>query len=150
MPELEVCATDISPQALAIAAANAPRLLPPNSITFYQGDLYEALSPLFTARFSLIVSNPPYIPTAEISGLSPEVRAEPVLALNGGNDGLDIIRRIISHAPLCLDPGGVLLLEADPRQMQSIAALLDQAGFIDVQIYKDLSGNERVIGGRKR
>jgi release factor glutamine methyltransferase len=153
MPELEVCATDISPQALAIAAANASRLLSPNSITFYQGDLYDALSPLLIAHspssLTTILSNPPYVPSAEIPGLSPEVRAEPVIALDGGGDGLDLIRRIISSAPLYLGSGGVLLLEADPRQMQIIAALLDQAGFIDVQIRKDLSGNERVIGGKK-
>jgi release factor glutamine methyltransferase len=191
LPELEVYATDISPDALAVAAANASRLLPPGSITFYQGDLCEAPprcagldkssppviqaadfkvrrnrsplprqhplsgrpfpvthSPLPTPH-SLILSNPPYIPTAEIASLSPEVRREPTLALDGGNDGLNLIRKIISSAPLYLEPGGVLLLEADPRQMHIISALLDQAGFIDVQIHKDLSGRERVIGGRK-
>jgi release factor glutamine methyltransferase len=167
IPELEVYATDISAEALAVAENNASRLLPPNSITFYQGDLYDALSPLLIAHCSLltdqspsslttnhyplttILSNPPYVPSAEIPNLSPEVRREPILALDGGGDGLDLIRRIISQAPLCLGSGGVLLLEADPRQMHSISDLLDQAGFIDVQIHKDLSGNERVIGGRK-
>jgi release factor glutamine methyltransferase len=152
MPELEVYATDISPEALAVATVNASRLLPPDSIHFYQGDLYDALhSSLFTfhSSFSLIVCNSPYVPTAEISNLSPEVRREPILALDGGRDGLDLIRRIISSAPLYLEPGGVLLLEADPRQMHTITVLLDQAGFIDVQIHKDLSGRERVIGGRK-
>jgi release factor glutamine methyltransferase len=156
MPEWEVCATDISPEALTIAAANATRLLPPNSITFYQGDLYDALPPLliphssfFFSLFSFIVSNPPYVPTAEISLLSPEVRMEPILALDGGGDGLDLIRKIILSAPLYLGSGGILLLEADPRQMRIILPLLDQAGFIDVQIHKDLSGNERVIGGKK-
>jgi release factor glutamine methyltransferase len=163
MPEWEVCATDISEEALTVAAANAARLLPPNSITFYQGDLYEALSPhcllltdqphssLITNHYPLttIISNPPYVSTVEIPGLSPEVRGEPILALDGGSDGLELIRRIISGAPSYLGSGGVLLLEADPRQMNSISALLDQAGFIDVQIHKDLSGNERVIGGKK-
>jgi release factor glutamine methyltransferase len=145
MPEWEVYATDISTEALAVAGNNAARLLPPNSITFYQSDLYEA----FHSSFSLIVSNPPYIPTAEIPGLSPEVRGEPILALDGGGDGLDLIRRIVSGAPLYLGSGGVLLLEADPRQICSISTLLDQAGFIDIQIHKDLSGKERVIGGKK-
>jgi release factor glutamine methyltransferase len=149
MPEWEVWATDISAEALTIAAANVARLLPPNSITSYQGDLYEALSPLLIPHFSFIVSNPPYIPSAEIPGLSPEVRAEPILALDGGSDGLDLIRRIISNAPPYLNSGGILLLEADPRQMRTITALLDQAGFIEIQIYKDLSGKERVIGGKK-
>jgi release factor glutamine methyltransferase len=152
MPEWEVCATDISPQALTVAENNAARLLPPNSITFYQGDLYDAfLFSLFTfhSSFSLIISNPPYIPSADIPGLSPEVRMEPILALDGGGDGLDLIRKIILSAPLYLGSGGILLLEADPRQMRIIFALLDQSGFIDVQIHKDLSGNERVIGGKK-
>jgi release factor glutamine methyltransferase len=150
IPELEVWATDISPEALTVASANAARLLPPASITFFQGDLYEALSPLLITHFSFIVSNPPYIPTSDIPNLSPEVRGEPILALDGGSDGLDLIRKIISHAPPYLGSGGVLLLEADPRQMGSISALLDQSGFIDVQIHKDLSGKERVIGGKKQ
>jgi release factor glutamine methyltransferase len=99
--------------------------------------------------FSLIVSNPPYIPTAEIAGLSPEVRGEPMLALDGGGDGLDIIRNIISRAPELLCSGGSLLLEADPRQMERIKSLLVQAGFTDIQTRRDLSGKERVIGGKK-
>jgi release factor glutamine methyltransferase len=152
MPEWEIYATDISEEALAVAAANAARLLPPNSIAFHQGDLYEAFHfSLFTfhSSFSLIISNPPYVPTAAIPGLSPEVRGEPVIALDGGSDGLDLIRKIISSAPLYLCSGGIILLEADPRQMWIIAALLDQSGIIDIQIHKDLSGSERVIGGRK-
>jgi release factor glutamine methyltransferase len=171
MPELEVYATDISPEALAVATANAARLLPPNSITFYPGDLYEALSPLLIAHcslltdpspsspiphssfliphFSFVVCNPPYVPSTDIPGLSPEVRMEPILALDGGGDGLDLIRRIISDAPRYLGSGGILLLEADPRQMRIITTLLDHAGFIDIQIHKDISGKDRVIGGRK-
>jgi len=161
MPETEVWATDISAKALEVAKTNAARLLPPESINFRRGDLFEALSdlgaginnkqqpPVPTPRspFPIIVSNPPYIPTAEIAGLSPEVRAEPALALDGGNDGLEIIRRIITGAPGFLCPGGVLLLEAYPRQMPDIASLFEQNGFSDIQTRKDLSGNERVIQG---
>jgi len=146
MPELDVWATDISTEALATAQANAARLLPPNSIHFLQGDLFEKKLPNGGNHlFSLIVSNPPYIPSAEIDGLAPEVRKEPLLALDGGGDGLDIIRRIVSGAPQFLCPGGILLLEADPRQMERIAALLQQAGFVDINIRRDLSGKERVI-----
>jgi release factor glutamine methyltransferase len=176
MPELEVWATDISAEALEVANANAARLLPPESICFCQGNLFEALpqhtgsdkpsphsllqaadlivhrdqspSPQSPA-FSLIVSNPPYVPSAQIPGLSPEVRAEPILALDGGSDGLDLIRTIVSQAPEYLCPGGTLLLEADPRQMETIATLLQQAGFAGIQTHKGLSGEERVIGGRK-
>jgi release factor glutamine methyltransferase len=72
---------------------------------------------------------------------------EPALALDGGVDGLDVIRKIVSRAPEFLCSGGVLLLEADPRQMAAIARLYKEAGFHDIQTYKDLSGKERVIGG---
>jgi len=147
MPELEVWATDISAAALAVAQANARRLLPDTTIHFCRGDLFDALEQ--HSPFPIIVSNPPYIPTAEIAGLAPEVRTEPMLALDGGGDGLDIIRKIISRAPEFLCPGGSLLLEADPRQMQRITALLAQAGFTSIQTHKDLSGKERVIGGWK-
>jgi release factor glutamine methyltransferase len=151
-PEWEVWATDISAEALETAQINAARLLPPGSIHFCHGDLFDALLPLLTAHCSLltvIVSNPPYIPTAEIAGLSPEVRGEPVLALDGGGDGLDVIRKIIVGALEFLCPGGMLLLEADPRQMEKIAGLFEKNGFTDVKIYNDLSGRERVIGGRR-
>jgi release factor glutamine methyltransferase len=148
-PEWEVWATDISAEALETAQTNAARLLPPGSITFYQGDLFESLHfSLFTFHFSLVITNPPYVPTAEIAGLSPEVRGEPVLALDGGGDGLDVIRKIIAGAPEFLCPGGMLLLEADPRQMKKIAGLFEKNAFTNIQTYNDLSGRERVIGGR--
>ena len=144
MPELEVWATDICAKALETAKANAARLLPPESVHFFHGNLFEAVSSLFP----IIVSNPPYIPSAEIAGLSPEVRAEPAIALDGGSNGLDIIRKIIAIVPEFLCPGGMLLLEADPRQMTGIAALFEENGFADIQTYRDLSGRERVIVGR--
>ena len=152
LPDLEIHATDISAKAIEVARANADRLLPKNNqINFYAGDLYSALpsanksSPV---SYSLIVSNPPYIPTHEIDTLSPEVQNEPRFALDGGDDGLDIIRRIVEGAPEHLQRGGTLLLEADPRQMDDITAILKKRGFVDIQLFKDLSGADRVIGGR--
>jgi release factor glutamine methyltransferase len=117
-------------------------------IHFFQGDLFAPLndSALLPAHYSLIVSNPPYVCTGEIEALSPEVKREPLLALDGGGDGLNIIRRIIAEAPDHLFPGGRLLLEADPRQMKAIAALLETMGYKEIQTYRDLSGQERVIG----
>jgi len=153
MPELEVYATDISAEALEIAKKNAERLLPGNDIRFYHGDLYNALpNSLLIAHCSepkvrLLIANPPYIPTHEIDTLSPEVQTEPRIALDGGIDGLDIIRRIISGAPEYLMKGGMLLMEADPHQMNDITILLEKRGFKDIQLYKDLSDSERVIGG---
>ena len=166
MPELEVWATDISAEALEVAQANAARLLPEGAIHFCQGNLFECFLPFFRAEtqrrkgaeekndtirmnasFHLIVSNPPYIPSTEIGGLSPEVRNEPVLALDGGSDGMDLIRSIISQSPEFLCSNGILLLEADPRQMDSIALLLEKKGFANVQNYRDLSGVNRAISG---
>jgi release factor glutamine methyltransferase len=148
LPEMEVWAADISAPALDIARENARRLLGKDlSVRFYQGDLFAALPPS-PPRFSVITANAPYIPSAAIAGLSPEVRREPRIALDGGEDGLDLIRRIIGDAPPYLMPGGILLLEADPSQMETITGLLEARGFTGVQIRKDLSGNDRVISGR--
>jgi release factor glutamine methyltransferase len=156
LPELDMWAADMSQAALDVAQANAARLLPAHGtpIHFRAGDGFAALTPAgenFSQKqnqlFSLIVSNPPYIPSWEIDGLAPEVRREPRLALDGGADGLDIIRAIIAGAPGFLYPGGVLLLEADPRQMDDIAALLERSGFYDTRTYPDLAGRPRVIGG---
>jgi release factor glutamine methyltransferase len=150
MPELELWAADISPQALETAKSNAARLLPEAPIHFRLGDLYEALDPELArekgqAVFSLIVSNAPYIPAKEIAELPPEVKNEPRIALDGGADGLCIIKRIVQGAKNFLQAGGFLFLEADPRQMEKISSLLEKAGFCDLRIYKDLSGRERVM-----
>jgi len=141
---LDVHASDISGEALQTAKENARRLLGENQIHFYHSDLYDTLP---RSQFSLVVSNPPYIPADEIQTLSAEVRNEPRLALDGGKSGLEIISRIIDGAPGFLRRKGSLLLEADPRQMEKIAPLLAGKGFYDIKLYKDLSGRERVIGG---
>jgi len=147
MPENEVWAVDLSAQALEIAKENADRLLADSLIKFFHGDLYNAL-PLTESSFSLIVSNPPYIPTDEIQTLSVEVKNEPFLALDGGKTGLEIIERIIEKSPNYIKQGGFLLLEASPCQMKEISSLLVNRGFKDIKLYKDLSGQDRVIGGR--
>ena len=152
MPELEIWAADISAAALETAKLNAARLLPPQRYTpihFRQGDLYEALIPDTHSPFSLITSNAPYIPGGEIESLAPEVRNEPRIALDGGGDGLAIIKKIIDGAPGFLRPGGALLLEADPRQMRRIGEMLAGRGFINIKTRLDLAGRERVIGGEK-
>ena len=162
-PELEIHATDISPAALKVAIKNSENLLGKNKISFYQGDIFNSLNNLISSSilrvssepsvqcpcdlFSLIVSNPPYIPTNEIETLSAEVQNEPRLALDGGACGLEIIKHIIEEAPNYLQKGGSLLLEADPRQMEEIKTLLAKRGFTSLQLFKDLSGADRVIGG---
>jgi len=148
IPGCEITATDISSDALNTAIRNAEKLLGRNLIKFFQGDLYDALSSPISTTYSLIVSNPPYIPSDEIQTLSAEVQNEPRIALDGGISGLEIIERIIEKAPNYLQKNGYLLLEADPRQMEQITILLEKEGFIDIQLNKDLSGTNRVIGGR--
>jgi release factor glutamine methyltransferase len=147
-PELDLRAVDISAKALETAEANAERLLAGRgTIRFLQGDLYAPL-PEDSPKFALITANPPYVPSAEIAKLAKEVQNEPRIALDGGEDGLDILRRIIEGAPTRLAPGGALLLEADPSQMEKIAPLLEKYGFGDIRIRKDLAGRGRVIAGR--
>ncbi|MCL2804374.1 MAG: peptide chain release factor N(5)-glutamine methyltransferase [Treponema sp.] len=144
-PELEVWAADISIEALETAKRNAKRL--GKDVRFHNGDLYAAL-PSLNNPFNMIVSNPPYIPTREIQSLAAEVQNEPRIALDGGDSGLDIIERIIDGAPDHLLNGGYLLLEIHPPLVQEIKVLLEKKGFKDIQLYKDLSGLQRVIGGR--
>ncbi|MCL2233084.1 MAG: peptide chain release factor N(5)-glutamine methyltransferase [Treponema sp.] len=144
-PFFNITASDISPDALETAQLNARRLLgdTPDTVRFIHSDLFQGIS----GMFDVIVSNPPYIPSGELAALPPEVRREPQLALDGGGDGLELIRRIAAQAGRYLSPGGALLLEADPGQMRAIGALLAEYGFGGVKVYKDLGGRERVISG---
>jgi release factor glutamine methyltransferase len=162
-PHTDVYASDISPEALTVARANAQRLLPlgGRGITFIQGDLLDKGDFLdkgdppakgdppdpFSGGFDLIVSNPPYVAREELARLPREVRREPVLALDGGKEGLDLIRRIVRDARSRLNAGAPLLLEADPRQMAAITEILVQNKYRNIRTYKDLAGQERVIAG---
>jgi release factor glutamine methyltransferase len=152
MPDWEVWATDISEEALAVAKKNCINILgSETAICFLRGDLYNAFVPSCTLceTFTIIAANPPYVPDADIADLAPEVRNEPRIALAGGGDGLAIIRRIVEGAPAHLEAGGRIFLEADPRQMEAIAALLAEHGFSGIEIVKDIAGNGRVIGARR-
>jgi len=139
-PFLSISASDISREALETAAQNAARLLE-DSIHLIQSDLFNAIS----GSFDIIVSNPPYVPSADIDTLANEVRREPRLALDGGHDGLELIKKIILLAPYHLLPGGVILLEAAPEQMPAIRGLLETNGFGGIRVHGDLAGRDRVI-----
>lgn len=144
-PQISAHACDISEDALAVARLNAQQLLPTQQkIQFYQSDLLYSVP----GTFDLIVSNPPYVPSQRIPTLAKEVRTEPILALDGGADGLDLIRRLIVEAADRLSPGGALFLESDSSQVDTIKVLLEKAGFLDILSCKDLSGQERITGGR--
>jgi release factor glutamine methyltransferase len=144
-PSLQLYGSDISPEALAIAGINAAKLLPGEEIRFFTGDLFRALPPR-PPRFALITANPPYVPSGDMAGLSREVRGEPSIALDGGGDGLDLIRRIIAGARDHLRPEGLLLMEADPRQIEAVTGILKAGGYGDIVVRRDLAGRDRVIG----
>ena len=144
-PDAAVFASDVSPPALEVARANAERL--GAAVTFVEGDLAAPLAA--HAPLSLIVANLPYVPAGELAALPADVRSEPALALDGGADGLDLVRRLVADAPALLSPGGVLALEIGAGQAEATRALLQAAGFTDVQARKDLAGIERVVSGRK-
>jgi release factor glutamine methyltransferase len=140
-----VVASDVSPDALAVARANAERH--GVAITFVEGDLDAPLGP--HAPFDLIAANLPYVPAGEIAGLAPEVRAEPRLALDGGADGLDLVRRLVAAAPALLAPGGAIVLEIGDGQAAATAALLTAAGFTGVRVRRDLGEIDRVVSAVK-
>ncbi|MDR2485892.1 MAG: peptide chain release factor N(5)-glutamine methyltransferase [Treponema sp.] len=144
-PRIALYASDISVAALKTAQENARRLLGnrDGDFHFIQSDLFDRIE----GRFTLITANPPYIPSAVIETLAQEVKQEPWIGLDGGEDGLEIIRRLIPKAKQYLSPGGMLLIEADPRQMSGIGTMLRDAGYREIKTYDDLSGRQRVIGG---
>lgn len=143
-PEVRVLAIDQCAAALQVAAGNAERL--GLTIELFHGDLLAPLPP--PLRLDLITANLPYIPTAEIAHLAPEVRAEPHAALDGGPDGLVLIRRLIDQAPRRLRRGGSLLLEIGAGQHRAVEELLRAAGFTAVQSHSDLAQIERVVSGQ--
>ena len=139
-------AVDISPAAAAVARENAERLGLTERIDIHVGDL---LAPLAGGRYDMILSNPPYIPTADIAGLMPEVRSyEPHLALDGGADGLNIYRRLMADAPALLKEGGAVAVEVGIDEAAAVAALaIEHPRIVRTETLKDLAGIERVVVG---
>lgn len=138
LPGADIAATDVSPKALETARGNARRLGCSSRIRFL-----PARAPLRGWRADLVVSNPPYIPSARLRRLEPEVLREPRLALDGGPDGLKVIRRVIALAAGCLATGGRLAMEIDAGQGAQVRELLKARGFSRVEIRRDLRGSER-------
>lgn len=135
---------DISPAARAVAEENAASLGLADRVTFHTGDL---LQPLRGMTFAAILSNPPYIPEADIAGLAPEVRLkEPHTALSGGQDGLDFYRRLAKEAPAMLVPGGFMAFEVGIHQAEPVAALAKANPLIArTEILPDYAGIDRVV-----
>jgi len=140
--QAELHAVDIDPAAVRCARRNVPGHV-------YQGDLYQPLPASLRGRVDLVVANVPYVPTGEIGFLPPEARAhEPLVALDGGPDGLDVLRRVAAGTPERLAPGGHLLIETSERQAPLAAAAFAASGLtVEVATSADLNATV-VIGAR--
>ena len=145
-PSAEIIGADISPEALQVARKNAENMNLGKKVNFVQSDIFENIE----GKFDFIISNPPYIPTDVIATLSPEVRNEPRLALDGGPDGLEVIRKIISSAPSYLEPGGLLALEIGCAQSEKVLKFFNAEEWEAPFSRKDFAGIERFIFARKK
>ncbi len=146
LPAADVVAVEVSPAAAAVAAANAQRAGVAERVAVVVGSWTSPLDA--AARFDVIVSNPPYVPTAEMTTLAAEVRAEPALALDGGADGLAAYRALVPEAMARLAPGGRVLVEVGAGQAEAVAAIFVAAGLDGVAWHADLAGVPRVVAGR--
>jgi release factor glutamine methyltransferase len=150
IPKCRVTATDISPAALAVARRNAERHGVAERIEWLEGDVLAGVEP--SAQFDLIVSNPPYVTTAELATLADDVRKyEPVAALDGGEHGTSVIERLLPQAAERLRPGGSLLMEISPTILQRVEQLVDAAPTLERRpTHKDAAGLPRVVEARRR
>ena len=141
-PDTEVTLADISEGALSVAKKNAQNL--DAGVTLIKGNLFENIE----GRFDYILSNPPYIPSEVIEGLMPEVKEhEPRLALDGEADGLSFYREIINEAPDYLNPDGRIYFEIGAEQGEDLTHLMNERGFSEVKVHKDLAGLDRIVTG---
>jgi release factor glutamine methyltransferase len=140
VPDAEVWAAELDPVAVAVARRN----LRPDRVV--EGDLYDAL-PRDLRPIGILVANAPYVPTAELANMPSEARDfEPVLALDGGPDGLDVQRRVVAGAAARLEPGGALIIETSRRQAPATIALMESAGFAATAFHDDDVDGTAVVG----
>ncbi|HIR28141.1 MAG TPA: peptide chain release factor N(5)-glutamine methyltransferase [Candidatus Choladousia intestinigallinarum] len=144
-PGIAAEASDLSLEALAVAKQNGTRL--GAQVKWYQGDLFSEIQ----GSYDVIVSNPPYIPTAQIQTLSEEVRLhEPLQALDGKEDGLYFYRKIAAQAKRYLKPEGWLLFEIGYDQAAEVGEIMRKSGYGQIQVKKDLAGLDRVVSGKMK
>jgi release factor glutamine methyltransferase len=143
-PTVRVSASDISREALQVAGLNARSLLPTGSVRLYRSDLLARVP----GRYDLITANPPYLTDGEVEDMKKIGWPEPALALRGGIDGTDLLRRLIRQASRKLRRGGILLAEAGPAQMAVLELELAERGFGEIAVIPDLAGRDRVIRAR--
>jgi release factor glutamine methyltransferase len=139
-----VTGVDVSKEALTVARRNSEAILGAGGITIIESNLFGALGA--EQKFDVIISNPPYIPTEIIKGLQPEVRDfEPMLALDGKEDGLFFYRQLVSDGRRFLNPGGSVYFEIGYDQAEAVSGLLIEAGFAKIRVVKDAAGLDRVV-----
>ena len=148
-PDARVLATDIAPEALALARENVEALGLSERVYVLNSNLGDAIPARFMGKLDLVVSNPPYIPTSVMAQLPHEVGAfEPSLALDGGADGLDLFRPLTAWAARALKPGGGYAVELHETCLDDAAAIAREAGFVDVRVVNDLADRPRVLVAR--
>ena len=147
-PEAEVWASDLSEEALEIAKKNNE--LQKTKVQFKHGDLLTAFGEEFYGKFNAIISNPPYITTAEVQELPEDVLKEPMMALWGGEDGLYFYREIVEQAEEYLQPGGFIAFEIGFSQGEAVQKLLIERDYEEVTLLQDWQGLDRVVSGKKK
>ena len=154
VPQSQIVTVDTSSEALEVARANARRHGVEDRIQFIHDDFLASLqtrqrpwaSACNSKVFDLIISNPPYIPTSQLSSLPQDVQEEPALALDGGEDGFDFYRIIIKYTHLLLRDGACLMMEFGDGQAQAVKKLIEaQKAFRSIEIIQDLAGRDRII-----
>jgi release factor glutamine methyltransferase len=145
LPEAEITGIDIDEKALAVAQKNSLKM--GTNVALIQADLLSGLPQIWEGGFDMIVSNPPYIASSEISRLEPEISFEPRLALDAGIDGLLLINRLVKQSVNFLKTGGLLVLEIGHDQGARVQDLLSANGFKNISILKDYSGLDRIAKG---
>ncbi len=143
LPQVEVLAVDVSDKALALARDNAVSNGVYERIEFLKSDGFSNISN--DRKFDLIISNPPYIASCELYSLDKEIHAEPVEALSDGYDGLSFYRKIIYNAAPFLSKRGLIAFEIGSNQAAAVWDILEENGFVDIEVYKDYCGFDRVI-----
>ena len=144
--DCQIIGVDISTDALNTALDNASRLNLFNKAIFRKSDIFSNVKP--SEKFDIIISNPPYIPLSEKENLQPEIKFEPERALFSEEDGVKYYMRISSDAPSVLNKNGYLIFELGIKQSDNVSRIMQQSGFSNIEIIKDLAGIERVICGQ--
>jgi release factor glutamine methyltransferase len=144
-----VVAADLVPAAVSLAVRNAESMGLAGRFDARAGSLFEPLHPSEAGSFDLVVANPPYVSDLEFERCPPNVRDhEPSIALRGGVDGLDVVRPLVADSPAWLVAGGVLAIEIQFDQSDPVVELFKNAGFVEVEIRRDVEDHERVVVGR--